>query len=125
MKKKELREFTRVRIEAQASGEEQTGRSIRGVIADISAKGLYLSCKQPPEEGITCEITIKLVNERKSAPIHLLCRVVRKEEAGAAFEYRSVSVDDFEKLKKLILFNADNPERVEQEYSSHFGIKHK
>lgn len=123
--KKDLREFTRVRLEVEASGEEESGRSLKGTISDISAKGLYLICKNPPDEGLTCKITIQLVNEKKSIPIDLVGRVTRREVNGAAFEYRSVSVESFEKLKRLILFNAENPLKVEREYTSYFGIKHK
>jgi len=51
--------------------------------------------------------------------------VARVEDQGVAIAFRHVNAECLEHLRQLVLYNAENAERVEEEFASHVGLHRK
>jgi hypothetical protein len=49
--------------------------------------------------------------------------IVRSEPSSLAVEFTRLDLDSYYHLRQLILNNTDDPEKAEQEFSSHWGIR--
>jgi hypothetical protein len=91
---------------------------------DISMSGLRIaSSEEPPPEGTQCEIEIVLAETPSSVIIEAGGTIVRSEPGTLAVHFTEVDIDSFEHLQLLILNNAEDPERAEQEFGAHWGIR--
>jgi len=121
----EHREFSRVdvkiHVRIRAKGREELSEHTH----DISMRGLFLICKADWPVGTECEIHLLL--EGQEPPIDLLVkgRVQRVTAEGVGFLFTEVGLEAYEHLHNLILFNTHNPDKVDQEFKDHVGIKKK
>ncbi|MHB8844439.1 MAG: PilZ domain-containing protein [Nitrospirota bacterium] len=91
---------------------------------DISMSGLRVASDEPPPpEGTACEIEIVLAEEPSSAIIETRGTIVRSKPGTLAVHFTEVDIDSYEHLQLLILNNAEDPERAEQEFRAHWGIR--
>ena len=91
---------------------------------DVSMSGLRVETKETvPREGTFCEVEIVLVEAPKPVIIEARGSIVRSKPGTLAVQFSEVDVDSYEHLRQLILNNSEDPERVEQEFLSHRGIR--
>lgn len=91
---------------------------------DISMSGLRVASNEaPPPEGTPCEIEIVLAETPSSVIIEARGTIVRSEAGTLAVHFNEVDIDSYEHLQLLILNNAQDPERAEQEFREHWGIR--
>ena len=118
------REFTRVpiRVRAEVKG---GGLSIASSASQsISLKGMLVNCPENLPEGTGCEITLFLGDG--DIQIQAEGTVVRCYPEGIAFQFtRILGLESFEHLRKLVLYNAPDPDQVESEFSTSTGIHRK
>jgi hypothetical protein len=50
-------------------------------------------------------------------------KIIRSEPSSLAVEFTRLDLDSYHHLRQLILNNTDDPEKAEQEFSSHWGIR--
>jgi hypothetical protein len=50
-------------------------------------------------------------------------KLVRSQEGSMAVEFTELDIDSYHHLQLVIVNNADDPERAEQEFSAHWGIR--
>jgi len=52
-------------------------------------------------------------------PVH----IVRSDQDGMGVEFTEMPLESYDHLRKMVLLNATDPERVEQEFRDHIGLK--
>ena len=116
----ENREFTRVRtlIPVDFTTDEE---SIAGEIRDISLDGLWLPTAVSVSAQTPGRVTIHLSD---AITIRAEGVVVRSNPDGIAVHFvRLFGLESYETLRNLILYNAVDPARVEEEFESHVGLR--
>lgn len=120
----ERREFVRVpfRTTMIVRTAERTIRSTSSL--DISLTGLRVAVSgQVPAVGALCEVEIVLADADPPVVIEARGAIVRADAGLMAVHFTEVDLDGFDHLRRLILYNADDPERAEQEFDAHWGIR--
>ncbi len=120
----EKRGFSRVpfntEVEVRAQG--RIIRSREGI--NVSMSGIRLSTREAiPPAGTPCQVTIVLGGSADPVSIHAKGKMVRFQEGSLAVEFTELDIDSYHHLQQLIVNNADDPERAEQEFAAHWGIR--
>lgn len=122
---KNRREFTRVGVQLQGKiSWEELGDS-QGQSRDVSMKGIYLACQNPPPIGAACQISLRLGELDCQLAIEVKGKVVRIDSKGIGVEFTEIlGIDSFDHLRNLVLYNSSgHTEQIERELSTHSGIK--
>jgi len=123
-KTKESREFTRlsipVNIEVSADGIDP----FTVTALNISMSGVLLSPDKKLPMETQCEVHI-LLGEQD--PLIIVCRgkVFRSDENGVAIGFTEMDMSGFEHMKNLLLYNAPDADQLDDEFSSHKGLRPK
>ena len=116
------REFTRVPL--QVPIEVQAGDHVfHGLLTgNLSMKGLLVGTEERLPEGTTCMVRIVLADG--AAEVRAEATVARAYPGSLALQFtRILGTESFEHLRRLILYNAFDPEQIENEFHDHAGIK--
>jgi hypothetical protein len=118
------REFTRVpiRVRAEVKG---GGLSIASSAPQtLSLKGMLVTCTEQLPKDTECQITLFLGDG--DIQIEAEGTVVRCYPDGIALQFtRILGLESFEHLRKLVLYNAPDPDQVESEFNTSTGIHRK
>ncbi len=120
----EKREFIRVPFTTEA--EIQIGglsiRSSSGI--NISLTGLRLETEHSGAvEGAPCTVKIILKAFDHHVIIEAQGLVARTGPGYLAVEFTALDPDSYLHLRQLIINNADDPSRAEEEFDAHWGIR--
>lgn len=120
----EKRGFSRVpfNTEVEVQVQDRSIRSRDGI--NISMSGIRLSTREaiPPAET-PCQVRIALGGSENPIIIDAKGKMVRSQEGSLAVEFTELDLDSYHHLQQLIVNNAADPERAEQEFSAHWGIR--
>ena len=120
------REFSRVEIQLRATVLANTTKK-KGIVSkgthDVSLKGVFVNCDSDWPVGTECEIHLYLDGQEPLIDITVKGRVQRLTERGMGLLFTEVSLDAYEHLHSLVLLNTQDPERVEDEFKKHLGLK--
>jgi len=126
MKKPEndKREFVRVPFK-MGTTVRTSDRTIRSSnTLDVSMNGLRVATTEiVPPEGTLCEVEIVLAEAPEPVIIEARGSIVRSQPGTLAVHFSEVDVDSYEHLRQLILNNSQDPERAEEEFGAHWGIR--
>jgi len=118
----EPRSFTRISLERGAEVLVGDRAPFTAEIANLSMSGMLLKTEQPLEPGGTCKISIPL-SENRELRIEALADIVRTIPGGFAIQFSKVlGLESYNHLRRLLLYNAKDPENLEQEFKAHSGI---
>lgn len=100
------------------------GRVIEGETHNLSLRGVYCLCADPLPGGTECRVVLTLSGGGEPVPLRVKAdgRVVRTERAGMAIEFNEMDLESYQTLRQLVLYNADDPDRVEREFRDHVGL---
>ncbi len=117
------RAFSRIpfRTKAEIFVDQRVIRSSLGI--DVSMKGLRLTTGEPVQPGTPCRAVIRLEGENPTVVIEAKGAVIRSAPGSLAIEFSELDFDSYQHLRRLILLNADDPEKAEAEFISHWGIR--
>lgn len=120
----EKRAFIRVPFNTEVEIEVQ-GRTITSRAAiDLSMTGLRLEIGQSiPPAGASCGVKIILAASEPRVIIEAQGTVIRSGSGNLAITFTELDLDSYHHLRQLIMNNTDEPERAEQEFVSHWGIR--
>ena len=125
LKPQEKREFIRVpfNTEVEIQAGNRTIRSKSGI--NISLTGLHAATDQEevPPAGTSCCAKIILRASETRVVIEAKGTVVRSRPGSLAVEFTELDLDSYNHLRQLIINNADDPGRAEQEFVDHWGIR--
>ncbi len=116
------RAFTRIPFQFQVKLSFEGG-SLECKAQNLSLNGLRLEAPRALESGTTCTISMKLGEEESPLELTVRGRVVRCDGQQMGLHFVEVELDSFHHLRNLILYNAEEPESVEEEFSSSLGLK--
>ena len=119
------REFSRVDIRILAKVTAKGEEMIFAGEHDVSMKGLFVKGKTDWPIGTECEIHLILEGQSPPVDIRVKGRFQRITEDGIAMLFTEVGLEAYEHLHNLVLLNTDDPEKVEQEFDDHIGLKKK
>ena len=111
----EKRDFTRVPFEAKAVINWK-GRSITGLVENLSLKGLFLktSEKIKDDQDVTIKIFLTGISSRLS--IALDGSVLRSEKSGLAIKFKKIDIDSFIHLKNVVSYNQGDSDAIMNEF---------
>lgn len=105
------------RVPFQVIATAQTEQiSIKGMVDNLSMKGMFLTTKEILSDGSPLEISIILSGSSSFLSIKLKGRVVRQTEAGIAIEFQEMDLDSFTHLRNIIAQNSDDADAAYEEY---------
>ena len=122
---KDHREFSRIDIRILAKVTAKGKELVFAGEHDVSMKGLFVKGKTDWSIGTECEIHLLLEGQNPPVDIRVKGRVQRITEDGIAMLFTEVGLEAYEHLHNLVLLNTDDPEKVEQEFDDHIGLKKK
>lgn len=98
---------------------QATGALLRDLESrDLSHKGVFLLGSHPLEEGQACLVTIRLAGKPEAPVLRMEGRVARITPEGTAIDFVSMDPDTYLHLRNLVLLNADDPEKAEEEFGT-------
>jgi len=119
----ERREFTRVSAHTRVEVTTEDNWQIIGDSGNLSLNGLLLEVSIPSLIGKSCSVVLSL--DAKPEPIRINARgiIVQSQKGKIGIQFTSVDCEDFDYLRNLILYNAEDQNRVETEFGQHIGLK--
>ncbi len=121
------REFSRVETHPRARLVLPTGEEIMtAFIIDVCLGGVLIEGECELELDAEVAVTVMLGEDAGEQIIEAIGKVVRCDARGIAVEFTELeNIESLEHLKKLILYNSQTPEPIEEEFRSHSGISRK
>lgn len=121
----ERREFTRVKPHIAVRIDAGEAGRFRGETHDISMAGVLLGGVAPGLlPGQPCQVVLRLHEGLDEIRIETAGEVVRVNGGGIAIRFTEIlGIESYEHLRALILYNADDADRVEEEMSHHRGLR--
>jgi hypothetical protein len=120
----EKRGFIRVHFNTtvEVKVQDRVIRSQEGI--NISMGGVRLSTSEaiPPAE-VPCQVTINLGDPEDPIRINAKGMTVRSQGQSLAVKFIDLDIDSYQHLRQLIVNNADDPDRAEKEFATHWGIR--
>ena len=84
--------------------------------------GLFVECDPADTEtGSPCRVALTLSDDR--TVIEMEARLVNRLSSGLGIAFTGIDTESFAHLKRLILFNASDYQRVSDEMDRHAGFK--
>ena len=118
----ENRRFTRVKFAVPAV--ITVGSTVFSVkeIINLSVGGALIPCEQKFDRLTKCFFQIPLTGTTENLSIQIEGEFVWSANESAAIRFTSISPDSLQLLKKIILYNADDSSKVEDELEEHQGL---
>lgn len=115
------RNYSRSKVSVGAVLSPEGGESFGVEVVDLSMSGVFLRSTTLLPMGTRCQLSILLGHFKHELPIITEGTVVRTDKDGVALRFESVKVESTAPLQQVIVENADDPEQVHMEISSHGG----
>jgi hypothetical protein len=115
------REFTRNPVHVRVTVRAEDGTEIDGHSEQLSLNGLFVRSEDGLPVGSRCHVTLTLGDG--ASRIEVAAEVAHAERGGMGIAFDEMEPDSFAHLKRLVLFNARDPDRVEAEIENHLGFK--
>lgn len=119
----EHREFTRISnsIDVDVTSD---GKVLSGHTRDVSLKGAFVRVGAELPPNTPCTLVLYLDSRESEARVEANGRVVRSIGDGMAIEIKElIGVDSYWHLRNLVTYNAEDVERVEEEFAMHRGLR--
>jgi hypothetical protein len=97
-------------------------RSQEGI--NISMSGVRLSTPEVIRPAkVPCQVTINLGGSESPIRIDAMGTTIRSRAGSLAVKFIDLDLDSYQHLRQLIVNNTDDPDRAEQEFAAHWGIR--
>lgn len=118
----ENRRFTRVKFAVPAV--ITVGSTVLSVkeITNLSVGGALIPCEQRFERLTKCHFQIPITGTTENLSVQIEGEFVWCDDEFTAIKFTSISPDSLHLLQKIILYNAEDTSRVEDELKEHQGI---
>ena len=85
---------------------------------DISIKGLFVNTEERIPVGTPCDIEILLTGTSTRLALTIKGIITRQDASGLGIAFDSMDLDSYVHLKNIVLYNASDPEDIEEEMFS-------
>lgn len=119
---KEKRRFSRIAFRVAAE------MTVDGVvyhadeILNLSVGGCLLPVQADLTPGTDCEVKIVMSGATSDLNVHIKGKVIRCGDGMAAVQFVAIDPDSLFHLHNIVLYNAQDPEAIEQEIREHPGL---
>jgi hypothetical protein len=121
----EKRRFSRIQVtlavELSAGGQPL----VTGPARDLSLTGAFVLTPVQLKPDTACTATIVLGEGDAVLTIEASGRVVRSTPDGLAVEFQAMELEHYEHLQQVVLYNAEDTDRIESEFKSSRGLRRK
>lgn len=117
------REFTRVHTNLDAKLIQPDRAPVSCHLEDLSMNGALVAAQGEVADGIPCAMELVLPGAEPPVCIVAKGTVTRLEANMVAVAFEEIDEESFVHLRKLVLVNADDPARVEDELDTSIGIR--
>jgi PilZ domain len=115
------REFTRTPVHLAVTVVARDGSGVKGLSRNLSMNGMFVDCAGRLPTGAPCRVILPLGGG--AARVEVEGRIATHTVDGMGIAFDRVAPEDFEHLKRLVLYHAPDVERAEAEIAGHLGIK--
>lgn len=117
------RDFTRVHAHIAAELEPPSGGPISCRVEDVSINGVLLATQADVAMNTSCKVS--LILEGTDPVVKITARGVTTREVSGliALEFNEIDDDSYTHLRNLVLSNASDTNRVEDELDTSIGLK--
>ena len=117
------REFTRVPVHIWGTFKEGKREIVTAEITSLSLRGCYASTFEALPMDAQYPLTLFTEDDDSALHITVAARVVRSDQDGMGIEFTEMPLESYDHLRRMVLMNATDPERVEKEFRDHIGLK--
>jgi len=119
----EKRRFTRVPFKVKAALTVDEQRHTIDRLDNLSVGGCLLPLKIEIRPGAACQLEIWMSGSSSDLNIAVEGEVVRTTTGRTAVKFTRIEPDSLFHLQNIVLYNADDPAKVEQEINDRPGIR--
>jgi len=119
----EAREFSRSPVQTRVEVRLKSGVLVEGCARDVSMNGVWFCTERSLPVGNQVRVSVVLGGGASEQRIETVGSVVRVDEGGVAIGFTKIDAESVDHLRNLVLYNADDAEKVDQEFRSHVGLK--
>lgn len=118
----ENRRFSRVKFAVPAV--ITVGSTVLSVkeITNLSVGGALIPCEQKFDRLTKCLFQIPITGTTENLSVQIEGEFVWRDDEFAAIKFTSISPDSLQLLQNIILYNAEDTNRVEDELKEHQGL---
>lgn len=91
--------------------------------ANISLNGIFIEAKEILPLESDCLLELTLGDPKTGIKLVIKTKVVRISDDGMGLAFESMDIDTFGHLKNIVLYNADNPRTVVDQFLKKPGFK--
>ncbi len=84
---------------------------------DISLKGIFIKTDKVLKMGTPCDLELVLSGASTSLKLAMTGRISRQGDGGLGVSFDGIDLDSYWHLKNLLMYNAQDPDAVEKEFS--------
>jgi hypothetical protein len=117
------REFTRVPVHIWGTFKDGRREILTAEITSLSLRGCYACTFDVLPQGEEHRLMLFTEDDAKALHITVKARVVSSTEDGMGIEFTEMPLESYDHLRKMVLLNASDPDRVEKEFRDHIGLK--
>lgn len=88
---------------------------------DLSLKGIFVVGVTGHEVGEKCDAALHLVGASSDLSLSMKGEIVRINDDGVALHFLEIDLDSFYHLKNILYYNSENPDQLDEEFSSLIG----
>ena len=115
----ERRGKTRVHFKTQVTLKADESKIVSEANSkDISIKGMFVNTEKKMPVGTPCDIEILLTGTSTRLALSIKGIVIRQDASGLGISFDSMDIDSHFHLKNIIMYNASDPEDIEEEVYS-------
>jgi hypothetical protein len=119
------REFSRSAVDVKSLIRLESGVLVEGYIQDVSMNGVLFKAGNLLPIGTRVNVTLILEGGQGEINIESHGTVRRLDEGVMAIQFTNVNAGSVEHLRRLVLYNAIDPDQVDREFQQHVGLKSK
>lgn len=86
--------------------------------SNLSLKGVSVVGVMGHKVGEKCDVALHLVGTTSDLSLNMKGEVVRVDEHGFALHFLEIDLDSFYHLKNILYYNSENPDQLDEEFSS-------
>jgi len=117
------REFSRSAASVWVKATTDCGVVIEGRSRDVSLNGVSVACDRALPLATPCAVTLTLEAGAETVHIEARGKASRIDGGMVAIEFDEVDGDGFAHLRNLVLYNAQDVDRTEEEFERHLGLR--
>ena len=86
--------------------------------SDISLKSMFITTDEKIPVGTPCDIEIVLSGTTSKLALNIKAVIARQDKDGLGITFESMDVDSYFHLKNVVMYNASDPDVIEEEMFS-------